>query len=251
VALAAAPPVASPAPPLTATPAPVAPVRRASRDEWPVLDLPELAWPQGPDEAPPVAGDLPIAPHRAAGPIRKTAPPVAAAPPRENAAPVVTPPSPPRPIERARPPADEFWSLAQGLRGRAPLEPDDTPAAESSAAPNERVVLPEELELSAAATVDVRSHPLGRWMDEVDPLIRAAWRWPPDALALGARGTVAVLITVRPNGRVDPPRLLRSSGEFSLDDAALKSVPQNVPPPPGGEAVTLTYTFRYRDAAPR
>ena len=52
-------------------------------------------------------------------------------------------------------------------------------------------------------------------------------RYPPSALARNEQGTVALSMTVGPDGRVQAVRIRRSSGHLALDEEARRHVLQN------------------------
>jgi len=87
------------------------------------------------------------------------------------------------------------------------------------------------------------------WASQVSAHLARNKRYPADALALGIGGTASVAFTLDGNGRVTSVRLVRSSGNASLDresrDLVRRASP--FPPPPQGKAsITVPVNFNVR-----
>jgi TonB family protein len=87
------------------------------------------------------------------------------------------------------------------------------------------------------------------WAARVSAYLARNKRYPADALARGIGGTASIAFTVDADGRVASIRLVRSSGDVSLDresqDLVRRAAP--FPPPPHGRAsITVPVNFNVR-----
>lgn len=122
-------------------------------------------------------------------------------------------------------------ALASGQHDPAqltePLAPSRSPLASFDEATDVQ-----QIDVSARGTL------LGRWMHEVNTLIRARWASSGDDLtdfAFGLTGDVEVEILVSRSGRVSAVQIVQSSGVASLDALARLAIPERLPRPPSGE----------------
>ncbi|HWP34821.1 MAG TPA: energy transducer TonB, partial [Thermodesulfobacteriota bacterium] len=102
-----------------------------------------------------------------------------------------------------------------------------------------------------AGGADVSGWP-GDALAAVRARLEAAKRYPLDARLRGAEGTAEVAFTIGPGGRLERVRLVRSSGDRSLDAAALEAVRRGAPYPAAGLTIEAPIVFELEEgAAPR
>ena len=188
----------------------------ASEPTLPDLDIP----------LPDVPSPAVIPPTR----IPAAAPPLAAAPPpRSPPAPLsLNPPRPTRPAARA----PSRRERAQNRRER-PAAPRQT--AGSSGAPRNAAV-----RAAASGASQARS---AAWRSQLVAYLQRMLRYPPGA---GSAGAAYVSFAVNRQGRVLTARLARSSGNPTLDTAAMAIFRGAVPAPPPDYAGSLTFNIPIR-----
>lgn len=109
--------------------------------------------------------------------------------------------------------------------------------------------------IAGQVALSTRATPLGRWLRDVDGVIREAFfarDLPPEERALIVEGAVTVEFRVDRRGRVSDLRLHESSGRPSLDTLGLASIPDRLPRMPrdvDATSVRHRLTLRYRAGA--
>jgi TonB family protein len=93
--------------------------------------------------------------------------------------------------------------------------------------------------------------PIGEWLVGVDDMIRRAWKYPPELLALGITGKVVVEFQVSPNGAISSIQVVYAD-PIDLTASALEAIPNRTAPLPNDaryrKGYRLRYTFLYRKA---
>ena len=177
--------------------------------------------------------------------------------PAANPAPTPRAPELPAPLP---PLDDEFWSGPGesfvgegsgdrvGTPGEAGADVQRLVLKVDGAGWTELTALDDDVDKGLIAAVSVQRTDLGVWFATVDDAVRAAWRPPPGALALGHVGAVVLTFEIERDGMVRAVSVVRSDVVVELEQAALGAIPQRVPPPPRGFApLRVQYTFRYGD----
>jgi TonB family protein len=121
-------------------------------------------------------------------------------------------------------------------------EPTEQPREQSKPAPP--AVAASRSGVGIGSSREVRN-----WAARVSAYLARNKRYPTDALARGIGGTASIAFTVDADGRVTSIRLVRSSGNASLDresqDLVRRAAP--FPPPPQGKAsITVPVNFNVR-----
>jgi protein TonB len=123
-------------------------------------------------------------------------------------------------------------------------EPAETPREQSK--PTPPAVAASRSGVGVGSSREVRD-----WAARVSAYLARNKRYPADALARGIGGTASIAFAVDADGRVTSVRLVRSSGNASLDresqDLVRRAAP--FPPPPQGKAsITVPVNFNVRAA---
>jgi len=134
----------------------------------------------------------------------------------------------PKPVESGPPPPQQ--------------EPTEQPRKQSK--PTPPAVAASRSGVGIGSSREVRD-----WAARVSAYLARNKRYPVDALARGIGGTASIAFTVDADGRVTSIRLVRSSGNASLDresqDLVRRAAP--FPPPPQGKAsITVPVNFNVR-----
>jgi TonB family protein len=110
----------------------------------------------------------------------------------------------------------------------------------------ELTVLDESVERGEKVAVSVQRTELGVWFTSVDDQVRAGWKSPPAATALGYGGTVVVTFEIARDGAIREVVVAHSNVPVELEQAALGAIPRKVAAPPRGFApLKVQYSFRY------
>jgi len=147
----------------------------------------------------------------------------------------------PRPEKRPTP--------VSALPAEMPLSP---PAATPAVAPtaNPETARNAEVPTPAPVVEPPSADAERRWHAAISQRIQSRLRYPPLAKRLGLEGTARVRFTVSADGSVSSLTLAETSGDSSLDQAALDAVQDSspLPPPPAGldTPVTLSQPVRFQ-----
>jgi protein TonB len=188
-------------------------------------------------------------------PMEPQQPQVAAAEPATEAAePEPTPvPTEPKPAEAAAMAEVQPAPKTDPEKPKPVEEPvasQPPPKQESTEKPREQSKpTPPRLAASRSGVGVGSSRDIRDWASQVSAHLSRNKRYPAEALARGIGGTASVAFTLDGNGRVMSVRLVRTSGNASLDresqDLVRRASP--FPPPPQGKAsITVPVNFNVR-----
>lgn len=142
--------------------------------------------------------------------------------------------------------------------GQGGLDPDASgrvdafrSTAVAGAVPGQTLgVAPLEVTFGDVTALSARATPLGRYLAEVDAVLRARWKVPVELRALGYAGVTVVQVTVDRSGRVRELAITGRSPFPELDAYALAAVPPRLPPLPAevlGRSAAFQWQFRVGD----
>jgi protein TonB len=190
-------------------------------------------------------------------PVEPQQPQVAAAEPEpttEAAEPQPTPvPTEPKPAEAAAMAEVQPAPKTEPEKPKPVEEPvasQPPPKQESTEKPREQSKpTPPRLAASRSGVGVGSSRDVRDWASQVSAHLSRNKRYPAEALSRGIGGTASVAFTLDGNGRVMSVRLVRTSGNASLDresqDLVRRASP--FPPPPQGKAsITVPVNFNVR-----
>lgn len=97
-------------------------------------------------------------------------------------------------------------------------------------------------------TSDIKYAP---YMQRLKQAIESAWRYPADAARRGLQGDLNISFTINKNGTLKAVDVMSTTGQMSLDDAAVSSIKDAAPfwPLPdewGKDSFTVKGHFVYR-----
>ena len=113
-----------------------------------------------------------------------------------------------------------------------------------------KVAKKEEKRHDSSITFDTGEFKYEGYMMKLKSKIEAIWRYPQDAARRGLHGDLYIRFTIKKNGRLGDVDLVRSSGNPSLDNAAMQALKEGEPywPLPdewGKDTLTITGHFVY------
>ncbi|MES1947020.1 TonB membrane protein [Salinisphaera sp. C84B14] len=155
-------------------------------------------------------------------------------------------PSQTPPHTRFQPPGDR--TLTRFVAVAEPEPRPQEPIPETPATPNAAIEIirkPRPAQISAAAQ-DARAAYLELWQERIEA--RGSRRYPADLLDAARPRRLTMAVRVRADGTLLAVRVLRSSGNNALDNAALAIVRGAAPYPPFAEplkALTNELSFAY------
>lgn len=164
-------------------------------------------------------------------------PPPAVVPPN----PAVVLPPPPKSVAVPKPPKPPDRQVAETRPRRVKAEEraerrvERRPAAEAAGMRSDSTVASVSSGASAAASA--------AWRSQLVAYLQSRLHYPPGAVSTGAAG---VAFSVTRGGQVSGASLTRSSGNPTLDAAALAVFRGAVPPPPAGYSGTLSFNIPIR-----
>jgi protein TonB len=143
--------------------------------------------------------------------------------------------------------------------GKTPSSPGSGVAIPSSPSLRERLFDPEvmakiakreEKRHDSSITFDTDEFKYEGYMMKLKSRIEGIWRYPQDAARRGLHGDLYIRFTIKKNGRLGDVEMMRSSGNPSLDNAAMQALKEGEPywPLPdewGKDALTITGHFVY------
>jgi protein TonB len=102
----------------------------------------------------------------------------------------------------------------------------------------------------SSITFDTNEFKYEGYMMKLKSRIEGIWRYPQDAAIRGLYGDLYIKFTIKKNGRLGDVELVRTSGNRSLDEAAMQALREGEPywPLPdewGKDALTITGHFVY------
>ncbi|HXX53592.1 MAG TPA: TonB family protein [Thermodesulfovibrionales bacterium] len=168
--------------------------------------------------------------------------------------------------ERALEGAPEQVSPGQGIPfgnkapvGGIPSSPGGGVTTPSTPSLRERLFDPEvmaklakreEKRQNSGITFDTNEFKYEGYMMKLKSRIEGIWRYPQDAARRGLYGDLYIRFTIKKNGKLEDVELVRTSGNKSLDDAAMRALKDGEPywPLPdewGKDALTVTGHFVY------
>lgn len=214
-------PVALPVPPGGTSPATAVQPEAAARPEAP--DRPETPQLPGAPQSPPALPEVDVAtaasPQAPARSLRPSPRPEGLAPP-----PVVRKAQPVKPKAAPKPKAQAQSAPPRAATGTAKAKPAAKPASKPKSKPG------------------VSKQAIAKWQSGIASALARANR-PPRTRATGR---VTLRITVAPNGRLSGVSVTRSSGNSTLDKAAVANVKRaRFPRAPNGFGQTATVRFTY------
>lgn len=145
------------------------------------------------------------------------------------------------------------WGDRDGRSLDEALAREGSRPVEASFAGSSQLVLPDDVPEGTVAGAPAADTPLGRYVAQVEALIRAAWddlELDVHRRALGIQGATTVQFLVTRRGEVEDLRVVRHSGHADLDRLALRAVPTTVPPIPadvGARRILHRVTLHYRN----
>jgi periplasmic protein TonB len=224
----APPPAAMPAPASERAPD-VAALSAEPPDPQVAVLLPELTAPQ------PSPTGVPM-PRRAADPVAQAAPKPPEAPAIADARPAVPEAAPAPPEPAAKPPAAAPKSAAAAVKQPAPQKKPASQAGDGGAGETTRA--------KSAGSAEARDS----WLSSIRARVERRKAYPP--AAGNAEGRVTLQLTVDRSGRLKAVGVARSSGNPTLDAAALRAVKSagRFPKAPGAvteAAVTFNLPLRF------
>jgi protein TonB len=134
---------------------------------------------------------------------------------------VVAPPEPKKQVEEVREKPKPV------VVKKKPKKPSTAPAPRTTAAPRAEHNAPMQQSRSGAAAAAA----LPSYRQRLAAHLQRYKQYPSEARASGARGTVLAVFTVHRSGSVSGVRVMRSSGNAALDNAALSAI-RNAQPLP-------------------
>jgi protein TonB len=108
----------------------------------------------------------------------------------------------------------------------------------------------EEKRHDSSITFDTNEFKYESYMMKLKSRIEGIWRYPQDAAKRGLHGDLYIRFTIKKNGRLEDVELVRTSGNRSLDEAAMQALKEGEPywPLPdewGKDVLTITGHFVY------
>jgi len=140
-----------------------------------------------------------------------------------------------------------------------PGSPGSSVATPSSPSLRERLFDPEvmakvakreEKKHDSSITFDTNEFKYENYMMKLKSRIEAIWRYPQDAARRGLHGDLYIRFTIKKNGRLGDVEMVSTSGNPSLDNAAMQALKEGEPywPLPdewGKDTLTVTGHFVY------
>ena len=103
----------------------------------------------------------------------------------------------------------------------------------------------------ATVSLGTQSLKYASYMQHIKDKIQNVWIYPQEAQMSGQQGSLVILFSIGKNGEVVQDRLIRSSGYYLLDNAALQAVKDAAPFPPlpkrfGIDRLNIYANFSYK-----
>ncbi|HXX80739.1 MAG TPA: TonB family protein [Thermodesulfovibrionales bacterium] len=113
-----------------------------------------------------------------------------------------------------------------------------------------KVAKREEKKHDSSITFDTNEFKYENYMMKLKSRIEAIWRYPQDAARRGLHGDLYIRFTIKKNGRLGDVEMVSTSGNPSLDNAAMQALKEGEPywPLPdewGKDTLTVTGHFVY------